>query len=72
MKENLINIHRELNDMLSIRKEIYIRRRKMEMNDDQDEFDANDYQLMPLKKEMFNMPVENVLNTKNYIYLLLN
>lgn len=48
--------------MLNIRKEIYMRKRKMEQGDEfQEDFDANDYQLLPLKKDMFKMPVESVM-----------
>lgn len=34
LKESLSSLHKELQDMLNIRKEIYIRRRKIEMGED--------------------------------------
>ena len=51
--------------MLNIRKEIFIRRRKIELGEDymDNQSDISDINLLPFKKELFAMPVDPV----NYI-----
>jgi len=62
LKESLAGLHKELNDMITIRRDVYVRRRKMEMGEEyaEDDSDLNEIQLLPFKKELFAMPADTV------------
>lgn len=54
LKDNLAQIHKDLNDMLQVRKEIYIRRKKIEMGEEySDEVENQEFNLLPIKKDLF-------------------
>ncbi|EAS03387.1 afadin- and alpha-actinin-binding protein (macronuclear) [Tetrahymena thermophila SB210] len=62
LKESLSSLHKELQDMLNIRKEIYIRRRKIELGEDyiDNQSEISEINLLPFKKELFAMPVDPI------------
>ena len=53
--QSLQSIQREMNEMLAVRKEVFLRRKRIEMGQDYDENELSDIQLIPFKKELFQM-----------------
>eukprot|EP01017_Pseudomicrothorax_dubius_P038985 TRINITY_DN5925_c0_g3_i2.p1 TRINITY_DN5925_c0_g3~~TRINITY_DN5925_c0_g3_i2.p1 ORF type:complete len:488 (+),score=172.57 TRINITY_DN5925_c0_g3_i2:100-1563(+) len=62
LRESLAAVQRELNEIVAARREMYLRRRRIEHGDEMvsEEMDSLEGQVLPLRRELFNMPVETV------------
>jgi hypothetical protein len=59
LREALATIQKELNDIVVQRREMYIKRKKIEMGDEyRDEGEVTENNILQVKKDIFNMPVE--------------
>ena len=66
LKDNLMRIHQELNDILAIRKEIFIKRRKIDYGDDYaqnfpSELEKPEQSMIQFNKDLFKSPLDSVL-----------
>jgi hypothetical protein len=62
-RESLAALQKDLSDILEQKKEIFFKRRRIELGDEnKEEFDFTQTNLLNLKKELFEMPGETVLN----------
>lgn len=70
LRENIIRINDELNEILNLRREFLIKTRKIEMGDEYTEdLDLNYSNLINFKKELLSMPMDAVIYTINiYLY----
>ena len=65
LREALAQIQRELFDILEQKKELFFKRRRIELGDEnRDEFDFAQTNLLNLKKELFEMPTQSVIIMK--------
>lgn len=61
LRESLAAIQRELGDILEQKKEIFFRRRKIELGEEnREEYDFSQHNLLNLKKDLFEMPIQTV------------
>jgi hypothetical protein len=66
LKENLIRIHNELNEILSIRKEVFLKRRKIDYGEEYMqnipmELERPEQSMIQFKQDLFKTPLENVI-----------
>lgn len=63
LRENVIRINNELNEILNSRKEFLIKTRKIEMGDEYTEdLDLNYSNMINFKKELLTMPMDSVIS----------
>ena len=61
LREALSSIQRELLDILEQKKELFFKRRRIELGDEnREEFDFTQTNLLNLKKDLFEMPTQAV------------
>lgn len=64
LREALASMQRELLDILEQKKELFFRRRRIELGDEnRDEFEFSQTNLLNLKKDLFAMPTQGVSYT---------
>ena len=70
LRQSLATIQKDLMDIMNTKKELFFKRRKIEMGDEyKEEFDFTQVNLLNVKKELFNMPTELVKSIYLIIYL---
>lgn len=63
LRENVIRINNELNEILNSRKDFLIKTRKIEMGDEYTEdLDLNYSNMINFKKELLTMPMDSVIS----------
>jgi len=68
LREALTSIQRELSEILEQKKEIFLKRRRIEIGDEnKEEFDFAQSTLLNLKKDLFEMPMQTVYLKNNKI-----
>lgn len=61
LRESLAALQKDLADILEQKKEIFFRRRRIELGDEnKEEFDFTQTNLLNLKKDLFDMPLQTV------------
>ena len=60
LRESLALIQKELNEIMNQRKEIYLKRKRIEFGDDYDEEIEGNESIVNIKRDLFNMPIDNV------------
>ena len=74
LRQSLATIQKDLMDIMNTKKELFFKRRKIEMGDEyKEEFDFTQVNLLNIKKELFNMPTDLVKSISLlWIYPLFN
>ena len=65
LREALASVQKELFEILEQKKELFFKRRRIELGEDnKEEFDFAQTNLLNIKKELFEMPTQTVTNER--------